>query len=132
MSCYENAKDLQEKMGQGQMWEAFEQYYADNCVVVEANGETRNGKEAQRAAIKEWQGSQQEFHGGGVNSITANEEANTTMVESWVDVTFKGGNRWKMEEVAVQKWANGQIVHERFYYDATPMYIASQQAKEQA
>ena len=34
-----------------------------------------------------------------------------------MDVTFKDGNRVQMEQVAVQKWAGDQIVHERFYYE---------------
>jgi len=32
-------------------------------------------------------------------------------------VTFQDGMRVNMEQVSVQKWENGQIVHERFYYD---------------
>jgi ketosteroid isomerase-like protein len=39
------------------------------------------------------------------------------MVESWMDVTMKDGKRSTMEEVAVQKWEDGQIIHERFYYN---------------
>jgi len=120
MSCLQNAQDLYQMMGQGQMMEAFEKYYADNVVVVEANGETREGKEAQRKAIQQWFGMVQEMHGGGVNSVTSNEEAGIACVESWTDVTM-GGHRNKMEEVAVQKWENGQIVHERFYYNMPPM-----------
>ena len=116
MSCLQNAQDLYRMMGEGQMMEAFEKYYADNVVVVEANGDTRNGKEAQRQAIQQWFGMVQEMHGGGVNSITANEETGHACVESWTDVTM-GGHRNKMEEVAVQRWENGQIVHERFYYN---------------
>jgi hypothetical protein len=34
-----------------------------------------------------------------------------------MDVTFKGGQRAKMNQVAVQKWEGEQIVHEEFYYD---------------
>lgn len=117
MSCLQNATELQSMMGQGQMMEAFEKFYAEDVTVVEANGETRQGKDAQRDAIKEWQNMLKEMHGGGVGAITSNEETNTTCVESWVDVTMADGNRIKMEEVAVQKWKDGQIVHERFYYN---------------
>jgi hypothetical protein len=39
------------------------------------------------------------------------------MVESWMDVTMKDGKRHMMEEVAVQKWKDDQIIHERFYYN---------------
>ena len=101
----------------GQMQEAFEKYYADNCVVIEKpSGEIRNGKAAQAKALQGWQEMQQDFHGAGVEGFTVNEDSNQVMIESWVDVTFKDGNRMKMEEVAVQKWDNDQIVEERFYY----------------
>lgn len=119
MSCLQNAQDLYAMIGEGKTLEAFEKYYADNVVVVEANGETRNGKDAQRAAIGQWFSMVSDFHGSGVNSITSNEETGTAAVECWMDVSM-GGNRMKMEEVAVQKWENGQIVHERFYYDVPP------------
>ena len=117
MSCLENATELQTMMGQGQMMDAFEKFYADDVVVVEANGEVRNGKDAQRTAINEWVANVEEMHGGGVGAITSNEDAGVSCVESWTDLTMKGGTRMKMEEVAVQKWKNGQIVHERFYYN---------------
>ena len=45
------------------------------------------------------------------------KEAGVTIVESWMEATFKDGNRMKMEEVAVQKWQGDQIIHERFYYN---------------
>ena len=58
-----------------------------------------------------------EMHGGGVTGITSNEADGITMSESWMDATFKDGNRVKMEEVSVKKWEGDQIVHERFYYN---------------
>ena len=120
MNCKECARDLYDRMGQGQMNEVFEEYYADNVVVVEGDGTVREGKDTQRKALKAWEESIQEWHGGGYSSLTADEDNNVTMVESWADVTFKGGHRWKIEEVAVQKWKDGKIVHERFYYDVPP------------
>ncbi|MGB0428892.1 MAG: SnoaL-like domain-containing protein [Bacteroidia bacterium] len=51
-----------------------------------------------------------------VKAITSDEEAGVVMHETSMDVTFQDGNRVKMEQVGVQKWKNGQIVHERFYY----------------
>ena len=118
MTYLERAKDFQGMQGQGQTMEAFEKYYADNCTVIEMpTGERREGKDAQRKAIQDWFGSVEEMHGGGVKSITANEEDCTTCIEVWFDVSFKGQGRMKMEEVGVQKWQGDQIVEERFYYN---------------
>lgn len=118
-------------MGSGQMHEAFEKYYAGNVQIHEMpNGEHRNGKDAQREAIKQWEGMVQEFHGSGVNAVTTNEEQGTACIESWTEVTFQGApGPIKMQEVAVQQWENGQIVQERFYYH-NPM--AAQQMGQEA
>lgn len=117
MSLRENAQDFVNLMSTGKMQDAFEKYYADNVVVIEKpNGVVRNGKAEQGKALQEWGEMQQEFHGMGIDGYTVNEDSNLVMIESWVDVTMKDGNRIKMEEVAVQKWNNDQIVEEKFYY----------------
>lgn len=117
MSYLKKAQDFQAMQGQGQSMECFEKYYAENCRVIEVpTGEVREGKAAQRKAIQEWFGTVEEMHGGGVKSITADEENATTCCEVWFDVTFKGAGRMKMEEVGIQKWEGDQIVEERFYY----------------
>ena len=122
MTYQERAQKLMEMVGQGQMKEAVEEFYADDVVIVEANGDSFEGKEKQKSRIDEWQASLDGMHGGGVYAITANEDAGVTMIESWVDVTFKGApGPMKFEEVAVQNWEDGKIKKERFYYNAAGM-----------
>ncbi len=102
---------------EGKVMEAFDQYYADDCVVIEMpTGDRREGKEAQRQAIQEWFGQVKEHHGGGVGAMTANEETGTTCCESWFDITFTNGHRHTLREVAVQQWQDGKIKEEKFYY----------------
>lgn len=116
MTHLERAQDLYRKVGEGDMNGAIDTYYADNISIMEANGDTFEGKETQKERVAQWQQGIEEFHGGGVTSITADEEAGITTVESWTDMTPKGGQRMKFEEVAVQNWEDGKIVRERFYY----------------
>lgn len=118
MSYYDKAKDIYDMSAQGQMLDAFEKYYHDDVIMVEATGEVRKGKDTNREFEKNFVNTIKEFHGMGVNSITSNEEEKVTMVESWMEATFQDGNRVKMEEVAVQKWEGNQIIHERFYYNS--------------
>jgi hypothetical protein len=40
-----------------------------------------------------------------------------TFSEWYMDVTFKNGQRAKMSQVAVRKWKNGKVAHERFFYN---------------
>jgi ketosteroid isomerase-like protein len=118
MTYLERAQKMYQMIGEGNMLEAFETYYHDDVVMVEATGDKREGKDANREFEKNWLAGIKEMHGGGVNAITSNEDAGVTMVEAWTDMTFKDGNRMKMEEVAVQKWDGDKIIHERFYYNA--------------
>jgi hypothetical protein len=42
---------------------------------------------------------------------------NVSFSEWEYDLTFKGGQRIKLSQVAVRRWKNGKIVNERFYYN---------------
>lgn len=117
MSYLQKETDLQNMVNSGQLMEAFEKYYADDVTLVEATGEKFEGKEACRTHEHEFLGKVGEFHGAGVNKITSNEDDGTTMSEVWMDVTFKGGPRVKLEQVCVKKWEGDQVAEERFYYN---------------
>ncbi len=116
MTHLERAQDIYKKLGEGDGVGAIDTYYAENCEIIEANGDSFQGRETQKGRLADWQEGIEEFHGGGVYSVTANEETGTTVVESWTDMTPKGGPRMKFEETAVQQWEDGKIVRERFYY----------------
>ena len=121
MSYFDKVTDLYNKINSGQLLDAFEEYYHEEVVMVEATGEKREGKETNRKAEHEFLNSVQEVHGAGVGSITVNEAEGVTAVESWMEVTFKGApGPIKLEQVAVQRWEGDQIKHERFYYNAPP------------
>ena len=117
MTYLEKAQDIYNMLGQGQLLDAFDKYYADNVVMTEPRG-TREGKPTCRQYEEQFLASVKEFHDLQVTAIGADEEAGTSFVESMMEVTFQDGNRVKMEQVAVQKWEGDQIVHERFYYES--------------
>lgn len=120
MTYLERAKELYRMLGEGKMMDAFEKFYHENVVMIEATGESFSGKDRNRERMHEWEESVQEMHGGGTENIASNEKDGVTMVETWADVTFKGGQRMKMEEIAVQKWKGDKIIRERFYYNPGP------------
>ena len=117
MSNFEKAKDLNEKLFSGQLLVAFDQYYHDDVVMIEPNGDTHIGKVGNREREQKFLDSVQEWHGGGVTAMASNEDDAVTMVESWMDVTFQDGARMKWEQIARQKWQDGQVIEERFYYN---------------
>ncbi len=99
---------------QGKAMEAFEQYYAEDVVMQENSDEPRIGKAANRKAEEEFFASVAEFHDGKLVSSAVNGD--TTFGEWFMDISFKGGFRAKMAQVAVRQWKDGKIVRERFYY----------------
>ena len=115
-SILEMTQDLVQLAGSGRIEEAIDKYYADDVTITESTGETAHGRETQHERIRQFAGSIEDMHDGGTYAITANEDQGVSMVESWFDATFTGGNRMKMEEVERYRWENGKIVDARFYY----------------
>ena len=110
-------KQLNEDVLSGKAMEAFEKYYAEDVVMQENSEEPRRGKAANRKAEEEFFGSVEAFNGGSVKASAVNGDV--TFSEWEYDITFKGGKRVKMNQVAVRRWKDGKIVNERFYYDKT-------------
>jgi len=115
MSVKEKIEDVYQHVQNGTALDAFEKYYADNVTMILEDGTAVEGKDANRKRENEFFDSVESFNGMEVVGITANEETGKTSVESWMDVTFNGGNRMKLEQVATQDWEDGKIVRERFY-----------------
>jgi ketosteroid isomerase-like protein len=108
-------KQLNDDVLSGKIMEAFEKYYADDVVMQENSEEPRKGKEANRKAEEEFMASVEAFNGASVKASAVNGDV--TFSEWEMDITFKGGHRVKMNQVAVRKWKNGKIAHERFFYN---------------
>ena len=107
-------KALNDAILSGKALEAFDQYYADDVVMQENSEQPRVGKEANRKAEVEFFSSLAAFNEGKLVSSAINGDV--TFGEWYMDVTFKDGKRMKMAQVAVRRWKNGKIAHERFYY----------------
>jgi ketosteroid isomerase-like protein len=118
MNIKEKVEEMNRMIQSGQNMEAFEKYYHEDVVMQENNQLPTAGKDANREREKKAQeqmmASIEQFHGAELKAVAIGD--NTTMVEWSFDMTYKGGHRSKMEQVAVQRWKDGQIIHERFYY----------------
>lgn len=98
----------------GKALEAFEQYYANEVVMQENSDEPRVGKEVNRKAEQDFFSSLAEFHEGKLVSSAVNGDV--TFGEWFMDVTFKNGHRMKLAQIAVRRWKDGKVIHERFFY----------------
>ncbi len=116
MTNLERAKDLYNRIGKGEILEAFDHYYSNLVVMEEPRGK-RSGKAACRTSEEQFVASVATFHGMEIRAMAEDENQQKVLIEVTMDLTFKGGPRVTMEQVSVQTWDKGQIVHERFYYD---------------
>lgn len=109
-------RDLNRLIVEGRALDGFERYYADD-VVMQENSETPTvGKDANRQREIDFFDSVAEFHGAEVLASAVGDDVSFS---EWIfEVTFKNGNRVKLEQTAVRRWKDGRIVHERFYYNA--------------
>jgi ketosteroid isomerase-like protein len=108
-------KELNDMVLSGKILDAFEKFYTDDVVMQENSEEPRRGKAANREAEKQFIASVEQWHGARVIASAVNGEVSFSEWE--MELTFKGGHRVKMNQVAVRQWKNGKIAHERFFYN---------------
>jgi ketosteroid isomerase-like protein len=99
----------------GRAMEAFEQLYADDVVMQENSEAPRVGKDVNRKAEEEFFAGVAEWHDGKLVASAINGD--TSFSEWYMDISFKNGMRVKSSQVAVRKWKNGKVAHERFFYN---------------
>lgn len=116
MALIDQVNELNQQILSGNVLGAFDTFYAEEVVMQENNKDPRVGKALNREYEENFVASIEAWHGAEVKSVAVNEATGTAAIEWFMDVTFKGGNRTQMEQVSIQQWADGQVVHERFYY----------------
>ena len=115
MTYYQKAKELFRMIEEGKLLDALDKYYHENVLIISDNGTRRKGIEEARNYDKKLLKEIEEVIGGGVETITSDEERAITMVEFWINIKFKNGNKKRIEEVAVQYWEDDLIIKENFY-----------------
>lgn len=116
MAFKDKVQELQNMIFTGKLLEAFDTFYHQDVVMQENFDAPREGKAANRAYEEKFVDSVEAIHDGGITHIAYDEAHQVAMIESWMDVSFKGGQRVKMGQVSVQQWQDDQVIHERFYH----------------
>lgn len=107
---------LNQQVLAGDILGAFEKYYASDVVMQENSADPTVGKDANREHEKQFVESIEAFHGAACLSAAVNTQDGISFSEWEFDATFKGRGRVKMNQVAVRRWKDGLVSHERFYY----------------
>lgn len=113
----QRVNDLVSYIQQGKILEAMNEFYATDLAMQENNNPPTIGLAANierekqfLAQVKQWKRTQ-------INAIGIDDEKGKTLVQYEFDFTNTAGQEVHYDQVTVQTWRNGRIVHERFYYD---------------
>lgn len=109
-----NLNDLNHLVLSGKAMEAFEKYYAENVEMRENENNPTIGKHANRIRETEFFSKITEFRSSEVKEVSVN--GNTSFVIWKYDYTHAEWGVRNYTQVSVQKWENGKIIHEQFFY----------------
>lgn len=98
---------------QGKIIESIDQFYADDCVFIEADGSRRNSLKDQRAHLQGFFGTLRSFDGAVFRGQALGD--NMSMSEWTFNFTGGDGKPFTWNEVFVRHWRNGKIISEKYY-----------------
>ena len=108
--------ELNQTILSGNIMEAFERFFHEDCLMQENANEPTRGKETNRQRELDFLAAVEDVH---AIELGASAVGDGVSFSEWVfDMTMKGGTRKKLVQVAVRRWQDGQVIHERFYYDS--------------
>lgn len=111
-----NFEDIKTLVAQGRAMAAFEKYYGDDVVMQENEMPATVGKAANRARELEFFSKVTEFRAAELKTVAF---GNDVIISEWfVDYTHSEWGNVTHDQVSVQRWKDGKVIHERFYYGA--------------
>jgi ketosteroid isomerase-like protein len=106
----------------GQMLDAMTTYYAADVAMQENVSPPTVGFAENYAREAAFYGSLRELKFTPASVVVEGD----TAVINWVfDYTTADGKRYRMDEVAIQTWRDGKVVHERYVYDTGSLAVAA-------
>jgi ketosteroid isomerase-like protein len=105
--------ELNQMILAGQALDAFEKFYAEDCVMIDQGFEPWEGKALNREREQDFFSKITEFRAGELKDAAVGEDVSFS---TWhYDYTHAEWGDVKYDQVAVRHWKDGQIVLERFY-----------------
>jgi ketosteroid isomerase-like protein len=117
--------ELVEMVQRGQILDAFERFYAEDVSMRENVGAPTIGKSANRDREIAFVNSVKEVHEN--RAAFALVDGDRAVINWRLDFTNTQGQRLRFDQLAVQRWENGQIVEERFVYDTGALAVPETQ-----
>ena len=122
MSIKPQVLDLIQLVENGRMLDAFTAYYGENIAMQENVSPPTVGFAANYAREAAFYGS---LLAKKFTLVSAMTEGNTAILNWVFDYTTSDGKTYRMDEIAIQTWEKGKIVHERYVYDTGSLAVAA-------
>jgi hypothetical protein len=106
---------LNQQILEGKILEAFDAFYDESVVMQDNDYPARVGKAVCRQFEEAFVNGLTEFRGVKVLNTLISDDLAVT--EWWFDYTHKDYGVRNYRQLAVQRWKNGKIVEEKFYYN---------------
>jgi len=115
----ERVDQLNAMILEGKIMEAMREFYTDDLVMAENDNKPTVGLDANLEREQAFVDNTN-WYGAELKSVAVGE--NLSMVEWWMDFhNTQYGARLAFTQVAVQRWRDGKIYDERFYYTPQPV-----------
>ena len=122
MSIKPQVLDLIRLVENGQMLEAIKTYYGEDVVMQENVSPPTAGFAENYARESAFYGSLRSAKFTLASLVIEGDRA----VLNWVfDYTTGDGQQYHMDEIAIQTWRDGKVVHERYVYDTATLAKAA-------
>lgn len=115
MSIDTKVRELVTLVEAGKVTEAIRTFYAPDVAMQENLAPATIGRDVNVAREEAFFGSIT-LHENTARSIVVGE--NRAVINWLLDFTAADGTRYTMDELAIQTWKDGLIVHERYVYDS--------------
>lgn len=93
----------------------YERFYDENVVVQENLQTPRIGRAISIDRQQRMNANVKKVHEFKIGAVLV--DGDRSVIEMHLELTTIDGYRIRLEEVGMQTWKNGRIIHERYFYD---------------
>ena len=111
-------RDLIGYVQQGRIIDAMYEFYAPDVQMQENNKPPTVGLEANVERERQFVASVRQWKRFDVASVAVDPQTGRAFVQTELEFDGVDGKTYRIDQVAVQTWRGGKIVHEKFYYDS--------------
>jgi ketosteroid isomerase-like protein len=118
MSLQQRVNELVSYIQQGKILEAVQEFYSDDAAMQENNHPPTVGKAANLEREKTFLAYVKQWKSFNIRAVGIDEARGIVLMQSDFEFDAVDGTTVKYDQVSVQQWKDGHVVHEKFYYDS--------------